>query len=154
MKRAATVILAVLIFAAASACGVLWILSLNKEQVLMTNMADGDWLTADHGALVYQNLFHRNGFGFNHMWGTNTTQVSARFFGFEWDRSFGGNTVLIPLWFPVLLFGATGIVVLFQNTRKEFARGMCRECGYDLRASKDRCPECGTPRVEQTAFDI
>jgi hypothetical protein len=55
--------------------------------------------------------------------------------------------VRVPYW---LLLGATGALpighLLFRQHRRRAARaaaGLCPTCGYDLRASPERCPECG-----------
>lgn len=70
-------------------------------------------------------------------------------FGFE-DRYV--LTVRIPFWFLAILALATPawwLRTLIRN-RASATLGLCRRCGYDLRASKERCPECGTPNPVQT----
>jgi hypothetical protein len=53
--------------------------------------------------------------------------------------------VLFPHWFAGLLFAVLPTLRLraILRTRRENRIGLCQHCGYDLRATPDRCPECG-----------
>ena len=56
----------------------------------------------------------------------------------------------VPYWFLALLTAVGPIVRTVerirtrQRVRFRSRRGLCVRCGYDLRASEGRCPECGT----------
>ena len=52
------------------------------------------------------------------------------------------RVTFVPYWIPVAAVAV--VFVLTLAVRRRAPAGHCRRCGYDLRASPDRCPECGT----------
>ena len=53
--------------------------------------------------------------------------------------------VVAPLWIPPVLFSAYPLYLIsgVRRRRERKKLGLCLKCGYDLRGSKERCPECG-----------
>lgn len=78
----------------------------------------------------------RNSFlGFKAATSDNTLQQSAVTY----------RAIVIPFWLPVMIVAAFALRSCTRAwTRwRRPRRGLCVGCGYDLRASTVRCPECG-----------
>jgi hypothetical protein len=60
-------------------------------------------------------------------------------------RTVEGRAVVVPTVLPALVFAIPAFLLL-SNRRKaklRIACGLCAHCGYDIRATPNRCPECG-----------
>jgi hypothetical protein len=79
--------------------------------------------------------------------------------GFPFQLFFGGATppsswVMLAVVYAVPFAVAWFVCTFFENLhglRRQLYSGTCEKCGYDLRASPDRCPECGTIRLDRTS---
>jgi hypothetical protein len=55
------------------------------------------------------------------------------------------TSLVLPYWFAALLTAATPVTRVIARLRRRgrMKAGRCNACGYDLRATPERCPECG-----------
>lgn len=65
-------------------------------------------------------------------------------FGFGWKSGVGTLLLSVPHWLLMLLFATAYWRLRRRVRRMSHVPGTCKHCGYDLRASPERCPECGT----------
>jgi len=81
-------------------------------------------------------------------------------FHFQIDRwtsgPLAGWSVAIPFWFVIsaTVLPATSFVRRVTQTiraRNRRRHGRCERCGYDLRGTPDRCPECGDAPARSAA---
>jgi hypothetical protein len=52
--------------------------------------------------------------------------------------------VIVPWWAACVPMIVPAAYWMLRRKRRRAVAGLCRSCGYDLRATPDRCPECGT----------
>jgi hypothetical protein len=88
--------------------------------------SDYAWRASPHG----ETSWRLAGFSYDHF-----PHMPAR----EW-RDWG-----VPYWVLALITGAIPVACVAHRRRSvRHGRGLCKACGYDLRATPERCPECGT----------
>lgn len=78
----------------------------------------------------------------------HTRDSIAEPLSYEFEASKDGLLRLGSRIWPLVLLSLVlpaAAVTRFVRRRRRLRNGWCEFCGYDLRASTDRCPECGAP---------
>jgi hypothetical protein len=82
---------------------------------------------------------------------SHTTPVLGQGIASQSIGSVSYHTITIPVWMLLALASIVPVSVLSRSLLRRWLIGhnRCLTCGYDLRATPDRCPECGTIPAEK-----
>ena len=110
-----------------------WLLG-RREAVLPDAFMVGTFNARDFGPVVLAS-------------GTGSMKFGEDFRGPVIAQGVPFRSVTVSYWLPALLAAALPAFRLVAWTRRRRRRrrnvGLCSACGYDLRATPGRCPECG-----------
>jgi hypothetical protein len=122
------------------------------------NLVYGYYIRADQSGGRPRLRFHHHGIPTTNMWlgpvdpdagasgwGPLRGDTHARSMPTDGDNHHSIR-IGISHWLAALLLLIPAVLwsVRFYDSRRARLRGCCRVCGYDLRATPQRCPECGT----------
>ena len=90
-------------------------------------------------------------------WGYDRVRYNNQGNGFDYEQAFDrtGYVVGLPYWFICLITAlAPAACLAARLRRKRHPPGLCPKCHYDLRATPERCPECGHVPADGTKNTI
>ena len=67
-------------------------------------------------------------------------------YGHQWDSRRTTYLFTVPIWF-LLLFIILPFWIRHRRIQRRWQNGLCPKCGYDMRATRERCPECGAAAI-------
>jgi len=110
-------------------------LSLSFQPPISSDSSDQVWTTATITVFHATSIWNKMGF--------STGPQGASVGGVALTS---GRSIFIPDWFFCMAFALMPLVSILRirKNARRVRNGLCATCGYDLRASPDRCPECGT----------
>ena len=170
MKRRLFTILSVLSLVLCLACLLMWVRSGFANDDLQRNHGDGrsTAVFSQNGNLTVQSQHEsqdgQEGGSVSWLWRFSSSPgpLLRASWAWEWNWPvFQSGTlfmsssstvttiqfVVLPYWLLTLSTAALPGFWVWRRWKagRRLKTGLCRICGYDLRATPDRCPECGTP---------